>query len=195
MSNVIELAPAAIKLPPVHIMVDTETLGMQESGIILSIGAVVFSVDGLGEEFYTDIDPSKYPGGVTISTVKFWMEQCKKGIYCPMYGENDIGQALNKFLAFLGDACGEDRTRLVIWANGTDFDIPKLGYAFNSCQSETPWGYSSVRDCRTIYKLFSTYGTKPEKVNHHNALADSKWQAEYLISIFKNLGEHVVLDF
>jgi len=176
---------------PIHIMLDTETLGMGENAIILSIGAVKFDLEtGVDlKDFYIDIDPQKYPGSVDISTIKFWMEQIAEGKKAPMAGILDVGAAIGMFNQWLLDACGEDTSRLVIWANGTDFDIPKLAYAYKVCGGNPPWKYNSVRDARTVYKLFPDYGLKPPEVDKHHALADARWQAEYLISMLTNLNE------
>ena len=201
MTNVITLptnpftSEPAPDTSPIHVMLDTETLGLEANAIILSIGAVTFyeqDVDGwmFGEKFYTDIDPTKYPGAVDLSTIKFWMEQSAKGTACPMNGTDSLPEALDKFHSFLLRVCDNNPKRLVIWANGTDFDIPKISYAYKVCSAQVPWGYNSVRDARTVYKLYGdTYGLKLEKAGHHNALSDAIWQTEWLISIFKNLAE------
>lgn len=173
----------------IHVMIDLETLGMNESAVVLSIGAVAFSPSGLGDEFYIEINPDKYPGTVDLSTVQFWMEQERKGTKCPIYGTASMQEALIELGAYLSNLCQGQFGKLVIWANGTDFDLPKLCYMHGKNNNVIPWTYNAVRDTRTIYKLFSVYGTKPDRAGHHNALADAKWQAEYLTSILKNLQE------
>lgn len=200
MTNVVTLPtqeqPTPPKDDPVHIMLDTETLGLDGNAIILSIGAVAFvSMDDTTttwktfDEFYTDINPETYPGSVDISTIKWWMEQCHSGVPVPMAGILALPAALDMFHGWLLKVCDQNPKRLVIWANGTDFDIPKLTNAYKLCGAKVPWGYNSVRDARTIFKCYKDYGLKPPEVNKHNALADARWQTEYLISIFKNLEE------
>jgi hypothetical protein len=162
---------------------------MGENAIVLSIGAVVFSKDGFSQEFYVEIDPAKYPGSVDLDTIKFWMQQSAVGNLAPMAGTNTMPQALEQFHNWLLEVAAGSPSDLRIWANGTDFDIPKLQYMYKAVGVVPPWTYSSVRDCRTIYKTFSLYGLKPEKQSEHNALADCKWQAEYLVSILNNLEE------
>ena len=179
---------------PIHVMLDTETLGLDSNAIILSIGAVSFkqsdqSWQVIGDDFYTGINPDSYPGSVDISTIKWWMEQCHSGVPVPMAGVLALPAALDLFHGWLLKVCEQNPKRLVIWANGTDFDIPKITNAYKICGAKVPWGYSSVRDARTIYKCYKYYGLKPPELNKHNALADARWQTEYLISIFKNLEE------
>ena len=197
MTNIISLIqPPIPDESPVHIMLDTETLGLDGNAIILSIGAVAFTHtscgwDSFGNEFYTDINPESFPGSVDISTIKWWMEQCAKGTPAPVSGVLTLPESMGLFNEWLLRACDNNPKRLVVWANGTDFDLPKITNAYKLCGVKVPWGYNSVRDARTIFKTFSTYGIKPPEINKHDALADARWQTEYLISILNNLGEHI----
>lgn len=167
----------------INIMIDTETLGMSESAIILSVGAVVFDIDrDLGDEFYMELDPEEYQGSIHMSTIKFWMDQETK---CPMKGISkplDVILGLNYWIMEISK--GQE---VQIWCNGTDFDIPKLTYMYGLKNTPLPWKYNSVRDYRTIAKLFGEYGNKPETIEKHNALEDAKWQAKHLISIVQSL--------
>jgi hypothetical protein len=172
-----------------HIMVDTETLGLAPNSVILSIGAVVFCpLRGLGDDYYAEIDPDTYFGDIDFGTIKFWMEQSAKGIPCPINGTRTAETVLREFDLWLWTI--SHGTELVVWANGTDFDIPKLQHAYSAHLKSVPkWTYSSVRDARTLYKTFGPYGLKPPQVNKHNALDDAKWQATYLCSILNALAE------
>ena len=61
-----------------NVMLDLETLGTSPGCIILSIGAVFFDKNGLGQEFYQTIDvQSSIDAGLTMSggTFKWWMGQ------------------------------------------------------------------------------------------------------------------------
>lgn len=174
----------------VHVMVDVETLGMNESAKLLSIGAIVFCPKkDLGDGFYQEISMDSQIGTFCPSTIKFWFEQAAKGTFPPTSGTKSIWVVVAEFREYLHKVCDGKLERLVIWANGTDFDIPKLLYTFGETNYPVPWKYNSVRDCRTIFKTFPTYGLKPPSTDKHNALADAVYQAEYLISIVKNLSE------
>jgi exodeoxyribonuclease VIII len=176
----------------IRVMVDTETLGVGASAIILSIGAVVFDyAKDLGDEFYVEIDPATYPGEIEIETMKFWMLQSAAGNPCPCEGKISLSHAWDMFHQWLLQISGPGSKRLELWANGTDFDIPKLYYAAESLGEEILWAYNDVRDYRTIAKEFGKYGERPEKVGHHNALSDAIWQAKHLISILGNLKERL----
>lgn len=168
----------------INVMLDLETLGLGPDALVLSIGACVFDLEkGLGDRFYIEIDPKTSTGEVDIDTIKFWMKEATKGNLPPMDGIWCHEHAFTEFYNWLQRKCDFQLSNLIIWTNGTDFDIPK-------CKNP-PWKYSNVRDARTIFKLFSEYGLKPLRQDHHNALADAEWQAVYLTSILKNLKETV----
>jgi hypothetical protein len=173
----------------VHIMVDLETLGLVEDAMILSIGAVAFSAEGVDHlsAFYVEIDPNTSPGGVDISTIKFWFEQAvKTGKLPPVNGTTYFIAAVQQFRNWLIEQASQGE--LVLWANGTDFDIPKLCKAFMNAHILVPWKYNSVRDCRTVFKLFGhLIVDKPDKIDAHNARADAIWQAEYLMRILSEI--------
>lgn len=188
-NNVIPLNRPTETPSPVHVMIDTETLGLESNAIILSIGAVEFNKYGLGKTFYIEIDPKTYPGSVDISTIQWWMEQCRAGNKAPVSGIIQLPTAVNALSEYLSEVCDGDLSRLVLWANGIDFDVPKLVYAYYVCKVPTPWKYNAIRDARTVYKLLGDYGIKPVGKNAHNALADAEWQATYLINIFMSLNE------
>lgn len=61
-----------------NVMIDLETFGTRPGSVIVSIGAVEFSMDGIGEAYYRAIDvASSLLAGLTIDeiTVKWWREQ------------------------------------------------------------------------------------------------------------------------
>ena len=61
-----------------NLMIDLETLGTKPNSAILSIGAVYFDKDGLGEEFYANVDlQDSIDSGFDIdaSTVYWWLSQ------------------------------------------------------------------------------------------------------------------------
>jgi hypothetical protein len=176
-----------------HIMVDTETLGIEASAIVMSIGACSFSLEhGILQKFYAQIAVESYPGSVDLSTLKFWMAQAAKGNPAPIDGVSPLAEVISAFNAFVLEGTTSPND-IILWANGTDFDIPKLQYAYKTLGAVVPWKYNNVRDCRTIFKTFPDYGDESKGEAKHNALADAVWQAERLISVLKNLGEETLL--
>ncbi|MNC14359.1 hypothetical protein D3C75_621350 [compost metagenome] len=76
---------------------------------------------------------------------------------------------------------------LVIWCQGTDFDIPIITNFLKHYQYHLPWGYTNVRDIRTLAALF------PEveyKKGNHTALEDATMAAQYLRKLA--FGSHAV---
>ena len=173
----------------IHVMVDTETLGLSQNALLLSVGAQVFNplVGYAGfPSFYQEIDALSYPGEVDISTLQFWFSHTKEtGKIPPIYGTTPAAAVARDFLYWLIDLKEGKPDELVIWANGTDFDIPKLQRLMDR---KEPWKYNSVRDYRTILKLFSSPDSPKFKgENAHNALADCEFQISQLVPIFQNL--------
>jgi 3' exoribonuclease, RNase T-like len=164
---------------PVHIMVDIETLDTQPSAIILSVGACVISPNRFRPQFYGELSVlHQHNLGRTTSqdTLDWWSAQSN----CPKHGTFLLGETLQEFSRWIA-ACTSDP---VIWCKGTDFDVAILGHAYKMCQVPIPWKYNSVRDFRTVKKLFSE-SVSPDIVNTaaHNALADAQYQTDQLLSI------------
>lgn len=174
----------------INVMVDLETLGLKPDAKVISIGAVVFDIEkDLGDEFYKEIDWENGSGTIDASTVKFWFSQAKKGNFPPLDSTTPEFIAVQGFWEFLSEVSGNFNKQVILWANGTDFDIPKIDRLFTHHHANEAFRYNAVRDYRTIAKVFGKYGLPPDKVDHHNAVADARWQARHLISILKNLKE------
>lgn len=182
------------KKPIVHIMVDLETFGVVASSAILSIGACTFDLDCHipQQTFYRVLDIEKMNGTFDPSTIKFWLEQAFKGNMPPLDGTHSWHEAIKDFCDWVDTV--SDGAEPIIWANGSDFDLPKLDFLVLHLHGGTTkrhWKHNSVRDCRTIFKLFGDYGIKPADEKTHNAIEDAVWQAKYLVSIIKNVSEFV----
>lgn len=173
-----QLDPSLIK----HAMVDLETLGTRAGDVILSIGAVVFDMSGITDEFYVAISPSdsKAMGfKAQKSTVEWWGKQAPEAQQAAFGGTETVRGALDAFDFWLrSQGCKDIR----VWGNGADFDNALLTSAFNLVKMEPPWKFWNSRCYRTIKSQY------PEiKMNragtHHNALDDARDQATHLLSI------------
>jgi len=159
-----------------NIMIDIETLGLEPACVILSIGAVTDT----GEEFYIEISPNSQGDRlVNLDTVKWWMSQPIKP---PMEGITGLANVLFNLSEFISQF-----TEPVIWANGTDFDISILTDAYRQFGRAIPWAYNSVRDYRTLAKLFTQVPRTVFQGDKHNALADAKHQMEHLKEILAHI--------
>lgn len=191
MTNVHTLNPTPRNI---RVMVDLETMGLGADALVLSIGAVEIDSEArLDNKFYIEINPNTHPGNIEIETMKFWMKQAFDGNPCPCEGIISLEDTLLNFIRWLDTLTTSNTDTFEIWTNGTDFDIPKLYYAFDEVGQEIPWKYNAVRDARTIYKLFGSKELEPAKnEDKHNALSDAIWQAKYLAHIFDDLANRGV---
>lgn len=172
------------------IMIDIETLGTAADSVILSIGAVRFSEEGLRDEFYADVTiDSCLRQGLKIEgrTVAWWMEQGEEAR--AIFGRT--GLALPTVLHALSEAY--DWEDAGVWCNGLTFDLPILDTAYRACGMAAPWAYYNARDYRTLKnelpkETFRSLEVKPTVA--HNALEDAKAQALTLLAIRELKRKH-----
>lgn len=162
----------------VHVMVDLETLDVQPSATILSIGACVISHLPQPERFYVEVDvDTQYMRTRSQSTMDWWAQQ-----KTPMpIGTIPLHSALTSFEQWLQSL----NATPIIWCKGTDFDISILNHAYRSLYIPVPWKYSNVRDLRTVFKLANH---KPAYEVQHIAVQDALCQAEDLLAVLHKMG-------
>ena len=167
-----------------HVMVDIEALGSKTPAVILSIGAVEFTLAGLEKEFYYRVDVgSSLLHGFTVdsSTVEWWQKQQTQAkeaaFYCP--GAEHLEQVLHRFSQFVNKST-------YLWAKGPDYDAVFIAAAYERLGVPVPWSFRNNRDVRTILALSG----EKQTVNAlaHNALEDAKCQAEAVIRAHIKLG-------
>ena len=167
-----------------HCMIDLETLDILPTAAILSIGAVIFKLDGspLTERFYVNVDPGDAKAqGCTISkdTVKWWSEQPKE-IMEAFKTPKPIG--LKSALEQLFDFYKKTGSQMV-WSHGASFDLPIISYAARRVQLKEPWEYWQQMCNRTVLAMIDSPLPK-KRESPHNALDDAKTQAEHIMSLF-----------
>lgn len=166
-----------------HLMIDFETLGQKQDCVVLSLGAVLFTRDGVLSEFYTAFDIDTQPGRTKQDdTLAWWskqsvdaraiFEECKNGI--------ELISLPEKFNMFIGA-----QKQVKIWSNGADFDIPILNHIYASYGLEVPWKFFNHRCYRTMKSLFHVEAPFKFDGVKHNALADAKYQAKCLAHFFR----------
>lgn len=169
-----------------NVMLDLETMGVNNNAAIIAIGAVAFDFEGnLGDHFYRTISlqSSVENGGVMdASTVLWWMKQsdsARKEFERP--GKNEI-TALVEFNDFLCQF--ED---IKVWGNGASFDNVILANAYRRNGEDLPWKYYNDRCYRTMKNLHPEIMMEREGT-HHNALADAISQAKHLQRIINHVN-------
>lgn len=164
-----------------RVMVDIETLGLTPGHAILSIGAVRFGTDGLGNEFHRNISlESCQDAGLEIDagTLEWWLGQddAVKGV---LVGGDPLGDVLEDFATFYGSA--EE-----IWAFSPSFDCDILGGAYDAVDIIKPWTYREERCCRTMASL-SIWPDFEQDGDRHDALDDARYQARQTAEALRSL--------
>lgn len=179
-----------------HIMVDLETLGVEDDAIILSIGACVFDplTGAIGEQFHILLDPYSQPGRVVdVSTALWWMKQSEdaKRIFDNTDGNTryPLTDALRKFTEFVEDFGGEN---VNMWAWGILFDLGILIHAYKNAAQKpqrAPWSFRNVCCTRTLANLIGSIHLGVERVGtFHNALDDAIFQAKWVHAALAKMG-------
>jgi exodeoxyribonuclease VIII len=174
-----------------HFMVDLETLGVRPGSVILSIGAVEFSRDGLGASFSSIIDTqSCLDAGLAVDpkTVSWWegqSEEARQVLDRANNGGVNLSWALGEFSKFLTRAAVP--TAVYVWGNGADFDNALLAEAYRRCgMGQAPWQPAGARCYRTLKNL-ARHVKIDRQGTFHNALDDAKSQASHAIRLMEEL--------
>jgi hypothetical protein len=178
---------------PLNIMLDLETLGTKPGCVVLSIGAVSFDAERIVDAFYVNIKPDDAQRcGLTIdaSTVMWWMQQSKQARAAFNTGSMRVHEALINFNTWLlkqRPSVGDGRMK--VWGNGASFDQPVLEAVYAAVGIANPWQYRDCMCYRTLKNLVPDENLQPpHNDEHHNALADARWQALHLQRIACVLG-------
>ena len=179
------ITPAA---PPVHIMIDLETMGTTPGCPVLSIGAVAFDADGVKNgTFYSAIKLAENPT-VSASTLLWWLDQSEEARSVLIEDQKTAPGAEEAYKAFYSWARPLRGVGQIdgVWANGASFDLPIIEHAMRDAGVDVPWPFYQHRCFRTMKTLpgADVAGVKPEfGGTAHSALDDAIHQAEWLINI------------
>lgn len=162
-----------------NVMIDLETFGNKPGAVIVALGAVKFGPEGLGETFYTRIDPESCVAlGMTLdaSTVQWWLGQSEEARLEIKKPGRSVDEALKNFSYWLGD------DRALMWGNGAAFDNVILAAAYQKAGIAVPWKFWNDRCYRTVKALRPDVPLIKQGVAH-NALDDACSQAVHLQEI------------
>jgi hypothetical protein len=174
-----------------HVMIDIETLGTSVDSAIIQIGAMRFNMypDPYAEigcfSRIISLDSNTALGRkVDQGTLNWWLDTDHTLFRRMLKSGSPLGEVLSRLSWFLMES-----HYVAVWANGTDFDIAVLKHAYKQClNTNPPWAYNAVRDCRTIYKLYGHLVERCDNGTKHDALDDCRNQAIYLDSVLRPLG-------
>jgi len=171
-----------------NIMLDLETYGRKRGCQVLSIGAVEFGPEGVGQEFYTVLELSQQAElGLTAEpeTVEWWSKQSAEARKVLTDEPTAFTDGLLQFKMFCAKVGG--KKDLLMWGNGSDFDNPILSDAFEAAGLDIPWIWYNNRCYRTL-KGFRKDMKIPRGGTHHNALDDARSQAVHAVQLMEVLG-------
>jgi hypothetical protein len=169
-------------------MLDLETLSSESNAAIAAIGAVEFNTEGLGREFYMELDvdgqQENFGRHVSASTFAWWTQQSAeaRALFAPGRQRRSVIHALVLFGSYLDEVVKSEGLQVLeLWGNGADFDNVILGNAYAAVKVKRPWSYSKNRCFRTLKNLVDLGPGEgyPRLGTHHNALDDAKHQALY----------------
>lgn len=176
-----------------HIMLDIETLGTGSNSLVLSIGAVEFSLSGTTfRQFSVNlpileqiINPTVE---VDMDTIKWWKSQSAEAKAALLHKKpcKSVKEGLKAFHDFI-----KTFENPVIWGNGCTFDNVIMRNLFKSFNLDFPTPFYTDMDVRTVVQL-ADY----EKVNKltgkftgtkHDAIADCLHQVKLVSNGYKLL--------
>jgi len=157
-------------------MLDLETLATDADAVIVSLGAVFFDKENIGDKFYAILDlDDQIAKGRTKSeqTLDWWAKQSDAVRAVFDQPRTKTPEVLENFTKWLGEE------KVCIWGNGSDFDNAVLGSCYENFGIKRPWSYSNNRCFRTLKNIcaFPKGGIPPRGGTYHNALDDAVHQA------------------
>jgi len=180
----------------IHISLDLETLGTAPGSTILSVGAVVFSPDGLGPTFHKVISRKTCrAAGLTEDpeTAEWWRRQSAEAqatLREATSGGEPLGDVLHAFgrwTTWTGSCNKGGPPGVLVYGNGAAFDNALLAAAARACGFAPLWDHRNDRCYRTLRALRPAIEMR-RTGTFHNALDDAKSQAEHAVRILDDLG-------
>lgn len=172
-----------------HVMIDLETMGTSCIAAPMSIGAVVFTMQGdIKGTYHTGIElKSCVDIGMEVDpgTIEWWMKQSKENQDRVLsLKRKPIGLALQGMIDVF-NSIGLNRYMTCMWSHGSIFDMVIVENAFRLLgKTEMWWKFTNVRDTRTLFDV-ANYEYKAK--GGHDALEDAMSQAEAVVAAYQQL--------
>lgn len=171
-----------------HCMIDIETLGNNHDAVILSIGAVAFSLDRkIHGQFlgYPCVDEQlQNDRKINKDTICWWMGQSKEAQEVfHQEADGDLWDVLYSLDNFY-----QQHECQRVWSHGATFDCSILAHAYGSQDQNLPWGFRDVRDTRTLYELYPDQTELKAVFRHtHDCVEDAIDQAKIVCMVYEYL--------
>lgn len=184
-----------------EIMVHIETASLKENAAWLEVSAVPFRLDG---EEVNDFQPytaivdmmSCYMAGMDVNGCQeFWQAQDPKAVVRLVNGEKKpIARVADELYHYL--AAFQEQYEVEVWAQGIDFECPKLGWVFRKfVEKEPPYSYWNKSDARTFCNKM---GIKKEDFEFegvkHNSLDDCRHQIKKVNAAYEIMYPKPFID-
>lgn len=176
-----------------HCMIDMETLGTDPRSVVLSVGIVAFTKEGLGDEMLWDLtitDQLKAGRKIDADTLHWWMSQGETAKEVFAASKNGIGlrDFLPNFQSWVNAHGGQ---HVLPWSNGATFDIVIMEDLFKTCNMVAPWKYWNARCYRTLKASNKNSMKRAFEGVKHNALDDARHQA---LCVIDAIAQNPALD-
>lgn len=169
-----------------HVMVDLETWGRRPGSAIRSIGACVFTPEGLGATFYVNVSRAEQELlGLEVEpeTANWWSNQSAAAREALEVGQLPVSDALRLFAQWLEEDVGSSEKTLRLWGNGAAFDNAILAEVHARAGKPKPWAFWNDRCYRTLKNLFRDVDAGKFRGDVHHALHDAEHQARHTVKI------------
>lgn len=178
-------------------MIDIETLDTEPTSIILSLASIAFKRRS---------PPGEYVGAMiqalnieqpnrtfSHSTIVDFHLQLPSGVNQYMTTEPvaTLNNALAMLRGFMVNNDLEPDSR--VWANGACFDMGILDHAYKTADTNCPWDFFQIRDCRTVFDFNDCKDIRDKyknlELDLHNPLTDCRWQTNAIQEIELELDD------
>jgi hypothetical protein len=161
---------------PCHVSIDLETLSLQPTALVLSIGLAAFTLTGgLTKTGYWTLEQQTQRAKgrhVDPHTLDWWQRQSKEARQVFTEPAKDTAMVLLEVAAWfhaLPDLAG-------VWGFGADFDLAILQSLYRTYDMVVPWPYKFNRCGRTVTAI-APQRRPPRGSIAHNAMDDAMEQA------------------
>lgn len=160
-------------------MIDIETLGTECDALVLSVGMVHFTPDGVvpNSEYYAllRIEDQTKTRSLTASTIRWWMMQSEEARKAVFDESNTTSIHVSTLWSNLNANLATTKN---VWARGPHFDLTILESLFIQNGLSAPWRYYAPRDSRTILDFLPADHMPERHGTAHNALDDAYYEAQ-----------------
>lgn len=172
------------------IMIDIETLGLDENAPILSIGAVTFNPwdpeKRIKSEFHAHLVVDEHRlWAVEWGTLAWWLKQSEEARLRVANALRDPAKEI--WQTFREFCVGSFATE--IWSNGPMFDEKLVQCAMRREEISWPFKHSATRDFKTVRAIATHLGIVLPGMDGvaHDALEDARHQAICVMEVFGRL--------